>query len=237
MAKVLKPAHNNTRSYNWGNPLVTRSSFLWEVPGAWSSPVPVGELGDTEGGVCRMGLKPGRMSAPQLVMPLWWKGWPNVYRRFGLGWRLTGRSSHKLEQGAIGYRQHSERLNRVVSVPPIMVYRELLLMNHAQKTPLDARLPLCYRVAPMVKSPLGLGKGAWVFIQGDGWTFRWDKSWAGDNASWSWKARLVHGGQPWLLLFFSASVIPSQRHCGWGRDPILAQSRTTQSLVWAHFSW
>lgn len=235
MARVLKPAHSNAQSYNWGNPLVTSTSFLWEVPGTWRGPVPVGEPGGTEGGVCRMGPKPGRMSAPQLVMPLWWKGWPNVYRRFGLGWRLTGRSSHKLEQGAIGYRQHSERLNRVVSVSPVMVYRELLLMNHTQKIPLDARVPLYYRVASMVMSPLGFGNSAWVFIQGDGWTFRGDKSWAGDNAPWSLKARLVHGGQPWLLLFFSASVIPSHKHCGWGRDPTPAQSRTRQSPVWAWY--
>lgn len=42
-ARALQTAHGTTQSYNEGNSLVTSASFLWEVSGASSGPVPAGE--------------------------------------------------------------------------------------------------------------------------------------------------------------------------------------------------
>lgn len=67
-------------------------------PRGFKCPVPEGEPANTKSGVCSMGLKPSGMFPPQLVLLVWWKRWSHIYRKFGLGWRLTGRSSYKMTQ-------------------------------------------------------------------------------------------------------------------------------------------
>lgn len=91
-----------TASRSWQHPKLqaTQSSashlhhFPLGDPRSFKCPILEGEPANNRS----MGLKPGGMFSPQLVLPVWWKRWSHIYRRFGLGTRLTGRSSHKMTQ-------------------------------------------------------------------------------------------------------------------------------------------
>lgn len=95
-----------TASRSWQHPKLQSSQsstshfhlFTLGDPRSFKCPIPEDEPANTRSGVCSMGLKPSGVFSPQLVLLVWWKRWSNIYRRFGLGWRLTGRSSHTMTQ-------------------------------------------------------------------------------------------------------------------------------------------
>lgn len=92
-----------TANRSWQHPKLESSQsstgylhpFPLGDPRVFKCPVPEGELANT---TSSMGLKPSGMFSPQLVLLVWWKRWSHIYRRFGLGWRFTGRSSYMMTQ-------------------------------------------------------------------------------------------------------------------------------------------